>query len=111
MCANPVCIPPKTPKGTIAPLDDGSGHGNVHTRIRLPAWMPEWLDLNFMVPLIATVVVVAVGICVVCVALSRRRADDMRGGQKDVYCRFSPKDSVPQSQPLLLNSNQMFSLP
>ncbi|XP_039227500.1 Down syndrome cell adhesion molecule-like protein Dscam2 isoform X35 [Drosophila yakuba] len=71
--------------GTIAPLDDGSSHGNVHTRIRLPAWMPEWLDLNFMVPLIATVVVVAVGICVVCVALSRRRADDMRGGQKDVY--------------------------
>nr|XP_036670187.1 Down syndrome cell adhesion molecule-like protein Dscam2 isoform X47 [Drosophila suzukii] len=71
--------------GTIAPLDDGTGHGNVHTRIRLPAWMPEWLDLNFMVPLIATVVVVAVGICVVCVALSRRRADDMRGGQKDVY--------------------------
>ncbi|XP_044312589.1 Down syndrome cell adhesion molecule-like protein Dscam2 isoform X5 [Drosophila rhopaloa] len=71
--------------GTIAPLDDGTGQGNVHTRIRLPAWMPEWLDLNFMVPLIATVVVVAVGICVVCVALSRRRADDMRGGQKDVY--------------------------
>ncbi|XP_052841674.1 cell adhesion molecule Dscam2 isoform X5 [Drosophila gunungcola] len=71
--------------GTIAPLDDGTGHGNVHTRIRLPAWMPEWLDLNFMVPLIATVVVVAVGICVVCVALSRRRADDLRGGQKDVY--------------------------
>ncbi|XP_026835362.1 Down syndrome cell adhesion molecule-like protein Dscam2 isoform X7 [Drosophila erecta] len=71
--------------GTIAPLDDGTSHGNVHTRIRLPAWMPEWLDLNFMVPLIATVVVVAVGICVVCVALSRRRADDLRGGQKDVY--------------------------
>nr|XP_032292765.1 Down syndrome cell adhesion molecule-like protein Dscam2 isoform X13 [Drosophila virilis] len=71
--------------GTIAPLDDGTGHGNVHARIPLPAWMPEWLDLNFMVPLIATVVVVAVGICVVCVALSRRRADDMRGGQKDVY--------------------------
>ncbi|XP_046865990.1 Down syndrome cell adhesion molecule-like protein Dscam2 isoform X6 [Drosophila willistoni] len=71
--------------GTLAPLDGGSGHGNVHARIPLPAWMPEWLDLNFMVPLIATVVVVAVGICVVCVALSRRRADDMRGGQKDVY--------------------------
>ncbi|KAL7736494.1 hypothetical protein ACLKA6_019693 [Drosophila palustris] len=72
--------------GTIAPLDDGLGHGNnVHARIPLPAWMPEWLDLNFMVPLIATVVVVAVGICVVCVALSRRRADDLRGGQKDVY--------------------------
>uniref|UniRef100_A0A1B0AGD3 Down syndrome cell adhesion molecule n=1 Tax=Glossina pallidipes TaxID=7398 RepID=A0A1B0AGD3_GLOPL len=75
-------------KGTIAPLDDGRGSGNLHTRIRLPAWMPEWLDLNFMVPLIATVIVVAVGILVVCVALSRRRADDLRGGQKDVYCRF-----------------------
>nr|XP_036231664.1 Down syndrome cell adhesion molecule-like protein Dscam2 [Bactrocera oleae] len=71
--------------GTIAPLDDGRGAGNLNTRIRLPAWMPEWLDLNFMVPLIATVIVVAVGILVVCVALSRRRADDLRGGQKDVY--------------------------
>ncbi|XP_055694224.1 cell adhesion molecule Dscam2 isoform X11 [Lutzomyia longipalpis] len=47
-------------------------------------WMPEWLDLNFMVPLIATVIVVAVGILVICVALSRRRLDD-RGGPKDVY--------------------------
>ncbi|KAM7342887.1 Down syndrome cell adhesion molecule 1 isoform 17-T19 [Cochliomyia hominivorax] len=71
--------------GTIAPLDDGRGSGNLHTRIRLPAWMPEWLDLNFMVPLIATVIVVFVGILVVCVALSRRRSDDLRGGQKDVY--------------------------
>lgn len=72
----------------MAPLDDGRGSGNLHTRIRLPAWMPEWLDLNFMVPLIATVIVVAVGILVVCVALSRRRNDDLRGGQKDVYCRL-----------------------
>ncbi|TMW43427.1 hypothetical protein DOY81_011493, partial [Sarcophaga bullata] len=72
-------------KGTVAPLDDGRGSGNLHTRIRLPAWMPEWLDLNFMVPLIATVIVVFVGILVVCVALSRRRSDDLRGGQKDVY--------------------------
>ncbi|XP_059225655.1 cell adhesion molecule Dscam2 isoform X17 [Stomoxys calcitrans] len=71
--------------GTVAPLDDGRGSGNLHTRIRLPAWMPEWLDLNFMVPLIATVIVVFVGILVVCVALSRRRSDDLRGGQKDVY--------------------------
>ena len=57
-------------------------------RIRMPAWMPEWLDINFMVPLIATVIVVAVGILVICVALSRRRSDDFNGGQKDVYCRF-----------------------
>ncbi|XP_067628011.1 cell adhesion molecule Dscam1 isoform X11 [Eurosta solidaginis] len=71
--------------GTIAPLEDGHGAGNLNTRIHLPAWMPEWLDLNFMVPLIATVIVVAVGILVVCVALSRRRVDDLRGGQKDVY--------------------------
>lgn len=75
--------------GTIAPLDDGFyGHGNGNTRIRMPAWMPEWLDINFMVPLIATVIVVAVGILVICVALSRRRTDDFNGGQKDVYCRF-----------------------
>lgn len=78
----------KQKKGTVAPLDDGRGSGNLHTRIRLPAWMPEWLDLNFMVPLIATVIVVFVGILVVCVALSRRRSDDLRGGQKDVYCRL-----------------------
>ncbi|KAL5286966.1 Dscam family protein [Megaselia abdita] len=72
--------------GTIAPLDDGFyGHGNGNTRIRMPAWMPEWLDINFMVPLIATVIVVAVGILVICVALSRRRTDDFNGGQKDVY--------------------------
>lgn len=91
-CENMVCIWKNaltiTSKGTVAPLDDGRGSGNLHTRIRLPAWMPEWLDLNFMVPLIATVIVVFVGILVVCVALSRRRSDDLRGGQKDVYCRF-----------------------
>jgi hypothetical protein len=50
-------------------------------------WVPQWLDLNVMVPLIATVIVVAVGILVICVALTRRRDDD-RGGPKDVYCRF-----------------------
>lgn len=53
----------------------------------LPPWIPEWLDLNFMVPLIATVIVVAVGILVICVAISRRRIDDSRGCPKDVYCR------------------------
>lgn len=55
----------------------------------LPPWIPEWLDLNFMVPLIATVIVVAVGILVICVAISRRRIDDSRGCPKDVYCRSS----------------------
>lgn len=53
-------------------------------------WVPEWLDLNVMVPLIATVIVVAVGILVVCFAITiiRRRSDYPRGGPKDVYCRF-----------------------
>lgn len=84
-----VCLYLSVCVGTIAPLDDGFyGHGNGNTRIRMPAWMPEWLDINFMVPLIATVIVVAVGILVICVALSRRRTDDFNGGQKDVYCRF-----------------------
>lgn len=55
----------------------------------LPPWIPEWLDLNFMVPLIATVIVVAVGILVICVAVSRRRIDDSRGCPKDVYCRWT----------------------
>lgn len=41
-----------------------------------------------MVPLIATIIVVFVGVLVICVALSRRRMDDPRGGPKDVYCRF-----------------------
>ena len=52
-------------------------------------WVPDWLDLNVMVPLIATVIVVAVGILVVCVALTRRGGDDNRNGPKDVYCRFT----------------------
>ncbi|XP_055385728.1 cell adhesion molecule Dscam2 isoform X15 [Condylostylus longicornis] len=71
--------------GTIAPPSGSSGMGHGNPRIIMPAWMPEWLDLNFMVPLIATCIVVAVGILVICVAVSRRRADDLRGGQKDVY--------------------------
>lgn len=51
-------------------------------------WIPEWLDLNVMVPLIATIIVVTVGILVICVAFTRRRGDDMRNGPKDVYCRL-----------------------
>lgn len=35
-------------------------------------WLPEWLDLNIMVPVVATVIVIIVGIVVICVALSRR---------------------------------------
>ena len=35
--------------------------------------VPEWLDLNIIVPVCATVVVICVGILVVCVAMSRRK--------------------------------------
>lgn len=53
-------------------------------------WIPQWLDLNVMVPLIATIIVVTVGILVICVAFTRRRGDDLRNGPKDVYCMFAP---------------------
>ena len=35
--------------------------------------LPEWLDLDIIVPVTATVVVICVGVLVVCVALTRRK--------------------------------------
>ncbi|XP_076374923.1 Down syndrome cell adhesion molecule 1 isoform X14 [Megalopta genalis] len=35
-------------------------------------WLPSWIDVNVVVPVGATVVVIIVGIVVICVALSRR---------------------------------------
>lgn len=35
-------------------------------------WLPGWLDVNVVVPVGATIVVIIVGIVVICVALSRR---------------------------------------
>lgn len=52
---------------------------------RIP-WIPTWLDLNVMVPFIATVIVLAVGILVICVAYNRRRGPDSGRNSKDVYC-------------------------
>lgn len=49
-------------------------------------WIPNWLDLNVMVPFIATVIVLAVGILVICVAYNRRRGSDSGRNSKDVYC-------------------------
>ncbi|XP_058460358.1 cell adhesion molecule Dscam2 isoform X9 [Malaya genurostris] len=66
--------------GTIAPNLSSIQPGVVY-----PPWIPHWIDLNVMVPLIATIIVVAVGVLVICVALSRRRDDDPRCGPKDVY--------------------------
>lgn len=41
-----------------------------------------------MVPFMATVIVVAVGILVICVAYNRRRGSDSGRNSKDVYCMF-----------------------
>lgn len=60
---------------------DGNGHP-----IYLPPWITDWLNLNFMVPMIAFIIII-VGLLVICVALTRRRVDP-RNGPKDVYCRF-----------------------
>ncbi|XP_055535113.1 cell adhesion molecule Dscam2 isoform X11 [Wyeomyia smithii] len=66
--------------GTIAP-----NLGSIQPGVVYPPWIPHWIDLNVMVPLIATIIVVAVGVLVICVAISRRRDDDPRCGPKDVY--------------------------
>ncbi|XP_055624194.1 cell adhesion molecule Dscam2 isoform X36 [Toxorhynchites rutilus septentrionalis] len=66
--------------GTIAP-----NLNSIQPGVMYPPWIPHWVDLNVMVPLIATIIVVGVGVLVICVAISRRRDDDPRCGPKDVY--------------------------
>ena len=39
---------------------------------RIFSFLPDWLDINVVVPVGATVIVIIVGIVVICVALSRR---------------------------------------
>lgn len=85
VCVRGARVPVASTKGTLAPPTNGQHNPN--GKVYLAHWIPEWLDLNFMVPMIATVIVVAVGILVICVAISRRRMDDPRCGPKDVYCR------------------------
>ena len=58
--------------GTIAPpVRNDAGQDNTDVRRYFP-WLPSWLDVNVVVPVGATVVVIIVGIVVICVALSRR---------------------------------------
>ncbi|XP_067215052.1 cell adhesion molecule Dscam1 isoform X3 [Linepithema humile] len=59
--------------GTIAPpvRNDGADNGQNNVRHYFP-WLPSWLDVNVVVPVGATIVVIIVGIVVICVALSRR---------------------------------------
>jgi len=59
--------------GTIAPPFGGkanSDDGNASSRF---PGLPDWLDLDVIVPVVATVIVVCVGILVVCVAITRKR--------------------------------------
>ncbi|XP_017767409.1 PREDICTED: Down syndrome cell adhesion molecule-like protein Dscam2 isoform X2 [Eufriesea mexicana] len=57
--------------GTIAPPVRNGGNDNTDVRRYFP-WLPSWIDVNVVVPVGATVVVIIVGIVVICVALSRR---------------------------------------
>lgn len=52
--------------GTIAPIRESPDVKLLFN------WIPDWVDLNIAVPVAATVIVVAVGIIVICVAVSRR---------------------------------------
>ncbi|XP_052122023.1 cell adhesion molecule Dscam2 isoform X8 [Frankliniella occidentalis] len=53
--------------GTIAPPERGLISVNQYF-----PWIPEWMDLNILVPVAATIVVLLVGMIVICVAISRR---------------------------------------
>ncbi|XP_039283562.1 Down syndrome cell adhesion molecule-like protein Dscam2 isoform X29 [Nilaparvata lugens] len=55
--------------GTIAPP---TRNGDLPTMHQFFPWIPYWVDLNLIVPVAATVVVILVGIIVICVALARR---------------------------------------
>jgi len=48
--------------------------------------LPSWLDLDIIVPVSATVIVVCVGILVVCVAMSRRKAPPLMNPEE--YAQF-----------------------
>jgi hypothetical protein len=77
--------------GTIAPIN--GNYPDVYSKI---PWMPNWLDLNIMVPFIATILTIAVGVLVICVAFNRRRGGSDSGHSKDVYCMLmEPKPKHP----------------
>ena len=62
-------------KGTLAP-PFGGNINDAETKSSFPG-LPEWIDLNIIVPVSATIIVVCVGILVVCVAVSRRKTPPM----------------------------------
>jgi hypothetical protein len=46
--------------------------------------LPPWVDLNIIVPVSATVIVICVGVLVICVAVTRRKQPQMTPGLKDM---------------------------
>ncbi|XP_046664865.1 Down syndrome cell adhesion molecule-like protein Dscam2 isoform X42 [Homalodisca vitripennis] len=68
--------------GTIAPPIRG-GIPTVH---QFFPWIPGWVDLNVVVPVGATIVVLLVGITVICVAFARRsRGPEQTRLRGDIY--------------------------
>ncbi|KAK5645477.1 hypothetical protein RI129_006777 [Pyrocoelia pectoralis] len=69
--------------GTVAPARESPD-----AKLLFP-WLPDWIDLNIVVPVVATVTVIFVGIVVICVALSRRshgpQQTRLRGDYDVVY--------------------------
>ena len=53
--------------------------GNDNSGNRFPG-LPTWLDLDIVVPVGATIVVICVGVLVVCVAITRRKQPQMTPG-------------------------------
>ena len=56
-----------------------NGDGNDDSGNRFPG-LPTWLDLDIVVPVGATIVVLCVGVLVICVAITRRKQPQMTPG-------------------------------
>jgi hypothetical protein len=54
--------------------------------------LPPWVDLNIIVPVSATVIVICVGVLVICVAVTRRKQPQMTPGLKDM--KIEPTTNV-----------------
>ena len=65
---------PSNTDGTTSDNNENDKSGN-----KFPG-LPAWLDLDIVVPVGATIVVLCVGVLVVCVALTRRKQPQMTPG-------------------------------
>ena len=80
-------------EGTLAP-PFGGNINDAETKSSFPG-LPEWIDLNIIVPVSATIIVVCVGILVVCVAVSRRKTPPMMNPGLVFAAYSSPAPSAP----------------